>query len=727
MKKRPLVGVITADCVQPQIYEIIKGICAQAFRCNCDIAVLAPLNNFTYSVKPPHRLAEREIYKLILSDVFDGFLYCKIGSVMDDDTKQMIEMLLKRSNKYVMVTDGEENGCFDYTQSDDFDDFKYLVDHLIEVHGCKKIYCVTGPKHSFQAETRLKGYFSAMEEHRLYYDSTYYTYGDFWKPSARKLAQKIISGELAKPDAVVCGNDNVAYTLIEQLETAGIHVPEDIAVTGYDGFPMGEYPALALTTFRRNQFQLGADCLRRLYRNITGKLSERVLIKAEGFCLGHSCGCSSLPVVPGKRREKKVSGVYREHMTYSDMIFDISQADTLRNLFERLNYHTYMLYFMKRINLFLTDDYMNALEHGKNRPFRLTDSTILQTVYSRKDDYSVRFEGDVFPVQQVLPLLGEEIGKPRAVYLSPLHCEEQFFGIASLSFGKKLYQLDTIYMDYIRNLNAALDRLLHICAYRRRIAAAQKEQQTDMFTLAGFCDHLAEHDFRNRTFVCAEITEIKRLYGKLGGAKTHILVQQFGALISDLLQEDEVCGLVSPDCIGILLCSEDRAETLFDALKRQLRVSVWSFSFSFGICNLGDRQISMPNGIYDLIAEAVNHTMYTYQTQNTGNRELYEKLCRLRSDLQQHPEYAWTIDSICKSVHVSKGYLQKNYKEYFGRSIMDELIEFRLSLAKRLLLETDLAVSEIAAKCGYSSASYFMKQFKQSESVTPTEYRKKPS
>lgn len=206
MKVRPLIGVIAADCAKAQISDMIKGIIAQAFRCNCDVAVLAPLNNFLFTIKTAHRSAEREIYNLILSDAFDGFLYCKNSTVMDDETMQMIEKLLQRSNKYVMITDGDDTDRFDYTQSDDFDDFKFLVNHLIEVHGCEKIYCLTGPKKLFQAEARLKGYFSAMDEHGLFYDRSYYQYGDFWKESPKELAGKIISGELAKPDAVACGS-----------------------------------------------------------------------------------------------------------------------------------------------------------------------------------------------------------------------------------------------------------------------------------------------------------------------------------------------------------------------------------------------------------------------------------------------------------------------------------------------------------------------------------------
>ena len=80
---------------------------------------------------------------------------------------------------------------------------------------------------------------------------------------------------MEKPEAVVCGNDTMAYKLIEELEKGGIRVPEDMAVTGYDGIDDGiehnSRLSVPLTSYRRDNFQLGADCMRRLYRYITGE------------------------------------------------------------------------------------------------------------------------------------------------------------------------------------------------------------------------------------------------------------------------------------------------------------------------------------------------------------------------------------------------------------------------------------------------------------------------
>ena len=73
MSKRILIGVIITECQVDFQKEILRGIISQAFKSNCDIAVLTPLHNFFMDT--PHKQIEKKIFDLILSDRFDGFLY----------------------------------------------------------------------------------------------------------------------------------------------------------------------------------------------------------------------------------------------------------------------------------------------------------------------------------------------------------------------------------------------------------------------------------------------------------------------------------------------------------------------------------------------------------------------------------------------------------------------------------------------------------------------------
>ena len=89
----------------------------------------------------------------------------------------------------------------------------------------------------------------------------------------------------------------------------------------------------------------------------------------------------------------------------------------------------------------------------------------------------------------------------------------------------------------------------------------------------------------------------------------------------------------------------------------------------------------------------------------------------------KNPELPWNISEIADSLYLSKSYLQKIYKAYFHKSIIEEMIQFRIDNAKKLLSETDMTVTEISRECGYSSYNYFVRQFRMSEGCSPSEYR----
>lgn len=120
-----------------------------------------------------------------------------------------------------------------------------------------------------------------------------------------------------------------------------------------------------------------------------------------------------------------------------------------------------------------------------------------------------------------------------------------------------------------------------------------------------------------------------------------------------------------------------------------------------------------------------------YGTHNTSreksidNPQLYRHLMQIREEIQQHPESDWSVQELCQRTHVSRSYLQRMYKSYFGKSIFEDLIDFRIQRAKELLYSSDYTISLIAELCGYASYTHFANQFKAQEGITPSAYRER--
>ena len=83
-----------------------------------------------------------------------------------------------------------------------------------------------------------------------------------------------------------------------------------------------------------------------------------------------------------------------------------------------------------------------------------------------------------------------------------------------------------------------------------------------------------------------------------------------------------------------------------------------------------------------------------------------------------------TIDDICSEVHMSKYHFCRRFRNAVGTTVMDYILRTRIMMAKDMLDNENMTVTEISNKCGFSSLSYFSRVFKEKTGKTPVEYRK---
>jgi len=105
----------------------------------------------------------------------------------------------------------------------------------------------------------------------------------------------------------------------------------------------------------------------------------------------------------------------------------------------------------------------------------------------------------------------------------------------------------------------------------------------------------------------------------------------------------------------------------------------------------------------------------------------YQHLLDLRKAVYTYPGQQWTVASMADYVHLSPGYLQALYKNTFGVTCMDDVIQCRIRLAKEKLLYGHLRIADIGALCGYKNVEHFSRQFRQLVGCTPREFRKSGS
>lgn len=137
------------------------------------------------------------------------------------------------------------------------------VEHLIAT-GRRRIAHIAGPTGNLEAEARLAGYLEAMAAAGL---PTMVVDGAFTKASGHS-AGAALAARPDRPDAVFAANDNMAVGALLAFQDAGLRVPEDVAMVGFDDIPLADLVRPALTTLKIQIAETGRNALERLVRLI---------------------------------------------------------------------------------------------------------------------------------------------------------------------------------------------------------------------------------------------------------------------------------------------------------------------------------------------------------------------------------------------------------------------------------------------------------------------------
>lgn len=108
---------------------------------------------------------------------------------------------------------------------------------------------------------------------------------------------------------------------------------------------------------------------------------------------------------------------------------------------------------------------------------------------------------------------------------------------------------------------------------------------------------------------------------------------------------------------------------------------------------------------------------------NSGISSQYYNLLNLRIEIHNNPGNHWSVSRMGDFLHISPGYLQTIYKNTFGISCMDDVINSRIRLAKEYLMHGVHTIAEVAIFCGYNNVEHFCRQFKQMTGFTPGTFR----
>lgn len=170
--------------------------------------------------------------------------------------------------------------------------FHQIVSHLIEVHNYAKLALIGGPPSHGESLDRKDAFIKTLQSHGLTVRPEFLLSGSFGYMSgynhAKTLVEPIKRHEI---DAVVCANDEMALGAIRCFKDNGINVPEDVAVTGFDGTGLLDYCPPLITTVSQHFDLIAHKSVSALFELILSHRSKKNHVVEPELLIRESCGC----------------------------------------------------------------------------------------------------------------------------------------------------------------------------------------------------------------------------------------------------------------------------------------------------------------------------------------------------------------------------------------------------------------------------------------------------
>lgn len=727
MNARGRFGLVIPEINSSLDYEFIEGIFAEAKILGYDVIVYTGVFNSIRELRYDNYISGLEnIYTLICTQKLDGIIIAAERFHAQDILSKIFDYAVMTSTP-CLVLGGETNNAVSM-EAEEYSGMYAITRHMIEEHGCRKLYCLAGvPGHKSSLE-RLRGFTEACSDFGIEVYERDIIYGYFWKNVPQQLGIDIIEGRIESPDAVICCNDVMAVSLIEVLSANGINVPDDIKVTGFDGSWDSALCCPTITTIAGRDGQFGADAVCRLYEMITNQKTEQNVCR-QYVRFGRSCGCFNDTATEPHLMDMILRSREKRQFLPTDFIHRMSDNSTLAELSENIDEVGHILGDMEGMDICLCSDWQGEPDNPDNyRQYGYSDDMYLLLSKRFGDNEEAHY---TFKTNDILPMLNRD-HEPHIIVVTSLHCSGQIFGyIASIYADCRRIFIDEYYVSWCDSVSNGI-KMLQKKLYARYLSQQiEKNSETDpvtgMLNSRGFIVKTSEILERYKNESRSSYLLLLTYYpGKIGSINLEMFLE---SILMNLCVH-RVCAKIKEETFAVIVPASDQqevvntAQNLISAFESGIRerfgdVTLPEFVAFFSQMNSAD--------IYDIektVYEAGQSLYEKRKAQEDNFMDYKQQIYRLRRNMTAEPQKQWNVDDMARDIGISRSHLQRLYKQLFSVSIKDDIITARIKKAMHLLTYTNMRIQEIAEHCGYNNDNHLMRQFKEKTGKTAMQYRK---
>lgn len=277
-----IIGAVNLDNQR----KIIEGmeIAAREFDCN-----LFVFTNYVGTRETEESImASSQILKLLDYDYFDGIVFVP-NTIHNPIELDRLMKELSVLGKPLVSIDRQLPGM-SCVAVDSYEAQYEMVEHFL-YHGYTNIAYVSGSiVASSEARKRYKAYQDAIVNNGMPFDEGNVYEGAFTMESGIMVGQQILEKDRI-PEAIICGNDDMALGIMDVLKSAGYQIPEDVKISGFDNGERSQLERPSLTTVDKSQKEAGYKAILELMELLNGKDLENYKLPCT-MKYRESCGCT---------------------------------------------------------------------------------------------------------------------------------------------------------------------------------------------------------------------------------------------------------------------------------------------------------------------------------------------------------------------------------------------------------------------------------------------------
>lgn len=252
------IGVLMHELNSTFMLSVLTGIENVIARTDYDILIAHSAESGEKEVAAAHNLFQKRVTGLITSLAFDT------------PDLSHFEEFHKKNIPVIFFDRVEENKSGTKVIIDNFKAGYEITKHLI-AQGCKRIAHITGNLTRNVYSQRYKGYLAALRDHKLKPDERLVMVNDLGRDSCIEAANQLMQLK-PMPDGLFVTNDISAAYCMQIFKRAGIRIPEDIAVAGFNNDRVSTIIEPNLTTINYSGFTVGETAARMLINHLNGNI-----------------------------------------------------------------------------------------------------------------------------------------------------------------------------------------------------------------------------------------------------------------------------------------------------------------------------------------------------------------------------------------------------------------------------------------------------------------------